>query len=67
MSRKELALDALAQLPDDCTSEEIFEHLRFMLGIQQGIDQLNRGEVIPHKEVKKELARWMEGLLPPCS
>ena len=59
MSQKELALDALSQLPDNCTSEEIFEHLRFLLGIQQGVDQLDRGEDIPHEEVKKNLASWL--------
>ncbi len=59
MSQKELALDALSQLPDDCTSEEIFEHLRFLLGVQKGIDQLDGGEGIPHEEVKKASASWL--------
>lgn len=59
MSQKELALDALSKLPDDCTSEEIVEHLRFLLGIQEGIDQLDRGEGISHEEVKRDSATWL--------
>jgi hypothetical protein len=59
MSQKELALDALSRLPDDCTSMEIFERLRLLLGIQEGIDQLDRGEGIAHEDVKKDSASWL--------
>lgn len=59
MSRKELVLHALSQLPDDCTFEEMEEKLQFLAAVQEGIDQLNRGEAIPHDEVKRNLASWL--------
>ena len=59
MSQKELVLNVLTRLPDDCTFEDMAEKLRFLAAIQAGIDQLDRGEGIPHEEVKKNLASWL--------
>ena len=59
MSQKELALEALARLPEDCTLDQMAEKLRFLAAIQLGVDQLDRGEKIPHSEVKKKLASWL--------
>jgi predicted transcriptional regulator len=59
MSRKELVLNALSRLPDDCTFEDMAEKLKFLAGIQEGIDQLDRGETVSHEEVKKNLASWL--------
>jgi hypothetical protein len=39
-------------LPDDC-SLEIAERIEFMAAVRKGLDQLDRGEGIPHEEVKK--------------
>jgi hypothetical protein len=38
MSQKELALEALARRPADCTLEQMAEKLRFLAAIQVGID-----------------------------
>jgi predicted transcriptional regulator len=59
MSQKELALEALARLPDDCSLEDMAEKLRFLAGVQAGIDQLDRGLEVDHDEVKKKLASWV--------
>jgi predicted transcriptional regulator len=59
MSRKELVLNAFTRLPDDCTFEDMTEKLRFLAAIQEGIDQLDRGEGISHEEVKRESASWL--------
>jgi len=59
MSQKELALEALARLPDNCSLEDMAEKLRFLAGIQAGIDQLDQGLEIDHQEVKKKLASWV--------
>ena len=59
MSRKEVALDAVSRLSDDCTFEEIIERLRFLAGIQEGVDQIERGETVPHEEVEKMMASWL--------
>lgn len=36
------------------------EKVRFMASVQKGLDQLDRGEGIPHSEVKKKIAQWLE-------
>ena len=51
--------NAESALPDDCSLEEIAERIEFMAAVQKGLDQLDRGEGIPHDEVKKQLASWL--------
>jgi len=59
MSQKELALQALSRLPETCSFEEMVEKLRFLAGIQVGLDELDQGVGIDHQEVKKKLASWL--------
>jgi predicted transcriptional regulator len=58
MTEKQLALENITATPDDCTLEDIAERIDFMAAVKKGIDQLDRGEGIPHDEVKKQLASW---------
>ena len=59
MTEKEIVLETIRALPHDCSLEEIAEHVEFMAAIQKGLDQLDRGEGIPHEEVKQQLASWL--------
>jgi len=59
MTEKEIVLETIRALPDDCSIEEFAERIEFMAAVQKGIDQLDRGEGIPHDEVKKQLASWL--------
>ena len=59
MTEKEIALETIRGLPDDCTLNEIAERIKFMAAVQNGLDQLDKGEGIPHEEVKKQLALWL--------
>lgn len=59
MSAKELVLEAIRELPDNVSLREIAERVEFLAAIQTGIDQLDRGEGIPHDEVKRQLATWL--------
>ena len=59
MIEKEIVLETIRALPDDCSLEEISERIEFMAAIQKGLDQLNRGEGIPHDEIKRQLASWL--------
>lgn len=58
MTEKEIVLETIRALPDDCSLEEIAERVEFMAAVQKGLDQLDRGEGIPHDEVKRQLASW---------
>ena len=59
MTEKEIVLETIRALPDDCTLEEIAERIEFMAAVQKGLDQLDRGKGIPHDDVKGQLAAWL--------
>ena len=59
MTQKKLVLDVINELPDETSLDEIAERIEFLAAIQKGIDQLDRGEGIPHDEVKRQLATWL--------
>jgi len=52
MTEKAIVLETIRALPDDCSFEGIAEHIEFMAAVQKGLDQLDRGEGIPHDEAK---------------
>jgi predicted transcriptional regulator len=56
MTEEEIVLETIRTLSDDCSLEEIAERIEFMAAVQKGLDQLDRGEGIPHEEVKRQLA-----------
>ncbi len=51
-----MVLKTVRELPDDCTIGEIGDRIEFMAAVQKNLDQLDRGEGIPHEEIKKRLA-----------
>jgi predicted transcriptional regulator len=59
VSQKEIVLDVISELPDEVSLEQIAEKIEFLAAIQKGMDQLDRGEGIPHEEVKRQLATWL--------
>jgi predicted transcriptional regulator len=59
MTEKEIVLETIRALPDDCSIEEIAERIEFMAAVQKGLDQLDKGATVPHDEVKKQLASWL--------
>ena len=59
MTKKEIVLETIRALPDDSSLEEIAERIEFMAAVEKGLDQLDRGDGIPHDEVKRQLASWL--------
>ena len=65
MTKREL-LEMVEALPEDTASESLekvadeLEKIAFMASVQRGLDQLDRGEGIPHSEVKKKIAEWLK-------
>jgi predicted transcriptional regulator len=39
--------------------EVIAERVEFLAAIRKGLDQIERGQTIPHDEVKRQLATWL--------
>jgi len=59
MSDKQLALDSIGRLPADASLDVIAERVDFLAAIRKGLDQIERGETVPHEEVKRQLATWL--------
>ena len=55
-STKELLKQAVEELPDDVTVEEVMERLLFLAKIERGIAQADAGKTVSHEEVGKRLA-----------
>jgi hypothetical protein len=54
---KQQVLEALTQLPENASYEDAMERIYFLSKIQRGLDQLDRGEVISHDEVKRRFLK----------
>ena len=48
-------IDALRDLQPNCSVDDAIERLVFLAKIEEGLAQLDRGEGIPHDEVKRRL------------
>ena len=48
-------VEAIRELPADATVDDAIERLVFLAKIEIGLGQLDRGEGIPHDEVKRRL------------
>ncbi len=59
MSDKQLALDSIERLPENASLDVIADRLEFLAAVRKGLDQIGRGETIPHEEVKRQLATWL--------
>ena len=56
-SPKQLALQAVEQMPDDATFEDLMERLYFLEKIERGLADARAGRVVPHEEVIKRFGR----------
>ena len=48
-------VEAIRELPADATVDDAIERLVFLAKIEEGLSQLDRGEGVPHDEVKRRL------------
>jgi predicted transcriptional regulator len=59
MNDKQLVLDSIERLPEDASLEVIAERVEFLAAVRKGLDQIERGQTLPHDEVKRQLASWL--------
>ena len=52
-TQKQLALQAVQQLPEDATFEDIMERLYLLEKIERGRADIREGRVVAHEEVLK--------------
>ncbi len=58
MSAKEILLEVAEKLSPDATLSDAIYELEFRQAVQQGLDELDRGEGIPIEQVKAKIAAW---------
>lgn len=51
---KQLLREALDQVPDDATVEDVMERLYFLAKVARGLDAAERGDVVPHEDIERE-------------
>jgi len=59
MSDKQLVVELLNRLPADAKLQDIGREIEFLTAIREGEEQADRGEVVPHEQVKREFASWI--------
>jgi predicted transcriptional regulator len=59
MSDKQLVVELLNRLPEDAKLQDIGKEIEFLAAIREGEEQADRGEVVPHEQVKREFASWI--------
>ena len=50
----------LTKLPDDASLTEIQSHIYVRQKVERGLEAIRNGDVIPHEEIEKRMARWLE-------
>ena len=59
MTSKEIAIKIIQDLPDSVTWADIEERIRFVAAIDRGLADIKSGKIVPHKEVKESLKKWL--------
>jgi predicted transcriptional regulator len=59
MSNKEIVIEAIRQLPELVSFEEIAEEIAILAAIQKGERDADAGRTVSHEDVKKRLTSWI--------
>ena len=59
MSSKEAVLEAVRQLPDEVSIEEIIDHLEIIAAIRKAEEAADAGRVVSQDDVRKRIASWI--------
>lgn len=59
LSEKQIALEALREMPESATLQEITEELEILAAIRRAEVATATGHVLTHEEVKRRSAAWI--------
>jgi predicted transcriptional regulator len=57
---KKEVMELLAQLPDDCSLEDIQYHLYVRQKVERGLRDAKEGQVSTQEEVEKRMSKWID-------
>jgi predicted transcriptional regulator len=58
MTNKQMVIEAVRELPDEATLDDIAERIAILAAIRKGEQAADAGRVISHEELKRQVARW---------
>jgi len=58
VTAKEILLEVAEKLPPDATLSDAIYELEFRQAVEQGLDELGRGEGMPIEQVRSKIAEW---------
>jgi hypothetical protein len=58
VTAKEILLEVAEKLPPDAPLSDAIYELEFRQAVEQGLDELGRGEGIPIEQVRSKIAEW---------
>jgi hypothetical protein len=59
-SAKQIALEIIQSLPDDCSLQDVTDRLYTRQLIEEARDDIRQGRVFTHEQIEQEAARWLE-------
>lgn len=59
MSNREIATDIIGRMEDDASLYEIARRIEFVAAVREGLADLERGDVVPLEQIKRELRGWI--------
>ena len=59
MTVKELAKSVIDKLPDEANMDDIIHALYVRIKFERGIQEIEDGKGVPHKEAKKRMRSWV--------
>ncbi|HEY3372433.1 MAG TPA: hypothetical protein VGK10_16375 [Prolixibacteraceae bacterium] len=57
---KTKVLKAIKQLPDEFSIDEMIDKMILLEKIEIGLTQAEKGEVISHEDLEKEIDKWFD-------
>lgn len=57
---KKSVLDLLEKLPEDINYEDIIAEIYFKKQVEEGIEQLEKGQTLSNDDVKKRMEKWLK-------
>ena len=56
---KEITLEVLRSLPDDCTLDDIPYHLFVRRSVERGLEDIEEGRVLSVDEMERRVGQWL--------
>ncbi len=59
MLSKEKILQSIKELPDQFSTEELFERIILLQKVELGLEQSKNGQVLTTQQAKEKLKKWL--------